>query len=192
MEIPTMPAEQGLTELLRNSRRGDSDSEARLMELVYNELRRMASGLLRSEARGHTLQTSALVHEAYLRMGGGQGIDAPNRAYFFSAAARGMRRVLVDHARRKHAQRRDAGERIAFNVEEIQAAIAGPHPADLCDVDEALNRLAKLDPRQAQIVELRFFGGLSSPETAEALGISEATVKRDWVMARAWLKGELE
>ena len=98
----------------------------------------------------------------------------------------------MDHARRKHAQRRGAGERIAFNVEEIQAVIAGPHTADLCDVDDALNRLAKLDPRQAQIVELRFFGGLSSPETAEALGISEATVKRDWVMARAWLKGELE
>jgi RNA polymerase sigma factor (TIGR02999 family) len=162
------------------------------MSLVYNELRSMAASLLRREAPGHTLQASALVHEAYLRLGGAGGIDVPQRAYFFGAAARAMRRVLVDHARRKNAQRRQASQRRDVQIEEINAVFKGPHPADLCDVDSAIERLAKLDPRQAQVVEMRFFAGLSSHETADALGVSQATVKRDWAMARAWLKGELQ
>ena len=183
-----MLADATLTETLFGCPGRDRNWEARLMELAYDELRRMASGLLRREAPGHTLQTSALVHEAYLRLGGGRPIAAPNRRYFFASAARAMRRVLVDHARRKHAERRDGGQRIDLDDAGL-AATQNSH--DMLALNSALTRLSNLDPRQAQVVELRFFGGLSVEETAEALGVSEKTVKRDWAMARAWLKGEL-
>ena len=159
------------------------------MELVYDELRRIASGLLRRETPGHTLQTSALVHEAYLRLAGERGLDASSRAYFFASAARAMRRVLIDHARRKQTQRRDAGLRIDLDTPALEP---GQIDRDMLVLDQALSRLAEMDPRQGQVVELRFFGGLSTEEIAQTLGVSDRTVKRDWAMARAWLKGELQ
>jgi RNA polymerase sigma factor (TIGR02999 family) len=154
--------------------------------MVYGELRQMAAGLLQHESTRGTLNTTALVHEAYLRLGGARGLSVPSRRYFFGAAAQAMRRVLVDRAREAKARKRGAAL-VDLDINAIPAeSLSG-----LTDLDDALQRLSRVDPRQAQVVELRFFGGLSSPEAAEVLGISEATVKRDWVMARAWLKGEL-
>jgi RNA polymerase sigma factor (TIGR02999 family) len=159
-----------------------------LFDLAYNELRRLASSYLRKERLDHTLQTSALVNEAYLRLRG-QAKPFQDRQHYIRVASHAMRQVLVDYARRRGALKRDAGERIDLD----QAAPV--HPGcleELLIIDAALAKLSGLDPRQAEIVELRFFGGLSVPETAEALAISEKTVKRDWAVARAWLRGELD
>lgn len=159
-----------------------------LMPEVYAELRRVAAAYLRRERPGQTLQPTALVNEAYLRLAG-QHPRFQNRAHFCAIAANAMRQILVERARAKHAQKRGGGApRITLN----EALAANPEPpVDIAALDEALTRLAALDPEQARIVELRFFGGLSVEETAEALGVSPATIKRHWAVARAWLAREL-
>ena len=161
-----------------------------MVPLVYEELRRQAQRYLRRESPGHTLQTTALVHEAYLRLVDQRTARWQSRAQFFGVAAQLMRRILVDHARSHHAAKR-GGSAIQVPLEEETAA-AEERDVDLLALDEALTRLAQLDERQAKVVELRYFTGLGIEETAEALGISPATVKREWTMARAWLKRELD
>jgi len=174
-----------VTELLAAWSGGDRTALDRLMPIVQSELRRLARSYLRGERSNHTLQTTALVNEAYLRLVGQQRVEWQDRAHFFGIAAQMMRRILVDHARRKQSQKRGAdATRVSLN-EEIDA---GPDAGvDVLALDEALEALGKLDARQARVVELRFFGGLSVEETAAALDISTATVKREWVTARAWL-----
>jgi len=161
----------------------------RLIPIVYDELRQQAHRYLRHERPGHTLQTTGLVHEAYLRLVDQRQEDWKNRAQFFGVAAQMMRRVLIDHARGKQAAKR-GGSGIQVTLEDATAA-AEERGLDLLELDEALTRLAALDPQQPKIVELRYFTGLGIEETSEVLGISPATVKREWAMARAWLRREL-
>jgi len=178
-----------VTNLLIELKNGNRDAESRLMPLVYGELRRLAGLYMRGERPGHTLQATALVHEAYLRLVGYEDVDWQNRAHFFGVAANLMRRILVDHARAKQAKKRGGGDQ---KVSLDQAVLVRPEaPEQFLALDEALERLAKRDPRQARIVELRYFGGLSEEETAEVLEISVRTVKRDWNVARAWLYQQL-
>ena len=178
-----------ITRLLGEMRAGDKAAESRLMEAVYPELRRIAGYYLKRERAGHTLQPTALVHEAYLQLLGDADIDWHNRTHFFAAAAQSMRRILVDYARMRKAAKRDgARERVdLFDV----LAISEERLDEMIDLDRALTRLAAWDPRQSRVVELRFFGGLSEDEVAEVLGIAPRTVNRDWNFARAWLHGEL-
>ncbi len=159
------------------------------MELVYGELHRIASRNMRRERGEHTLQTTALVHEAYLRLFGSDAITWQNRAHFYAVAARQMRRVLVDYARRVHSEKRGDGV-VKLSLWESDGA-AFEIDERLLAVDAALERLEPLDPRAAQIVELRFFGGLTEVEAAEALQVSVATLKRDWDFAKSWLAGQL-
>jgi RNA polymerase sigma factor (TIGR02999 family) len=180
---PRTPPAQELTDLLRAWEKGDPTAPDRLFSAVYGELRRLAASHLRRERSGHSLQPTALVHEVYLRLAGGQP-RFEDRAHFFRVAARAMRRVLVDRARRRNARKR--GQRPTLVT--IDAALTTPvGGTDVLRVDEALTDLSTLDPRQSQIVELRFFGGLSIEETAEVLDLSAATVKRDWSTAKAWI-----
>lgn len=178
-----------VTNLLIQLKNGNQDAQSRLIPLVYAELRRLAGVYMRRERSGHTLQATALVHEAYLRLAGQDGISWQNRAHFFGVAANIMRRILVDHARAKKAKKRGGSDqKVSFD----EAVLAQPEaPQQFPALDEALERLAKRDPRQSRIVELRFFGGLSDEETAEVLGISLRTVIRDWKVARAWLNQQL-
>ncbi len=167
---------------------GDAGALDHVLPLVYDELRKLAGSRLDAERSDHTLQTTALVHEAYLRL-----VDVPNlkwesRRHFFGIAAQAMRQILVDHARRRGAQKRGAGD---FVTLEDNVAGIGADPTDIISVDEALRRLAVLSPRAAKVVELRYFAGFDNEETAEVLGVSTATVKRDWLSARAWLQREL-
>jgi len=159
------------------------------MPVVYNELRRLAQRYMRNERPNHTLQPTALVHEAYLRLVGQRAVSWQGRAHFFGVAAQLMRRVLVDHARAQHAEKRGGNE----SRVELDEALAPSKEktVELLALDEALNRLAKRDPRQARIVEMRFFGGLSEEETARVLDVSTRTVKRDWTVARAWLYNQV-
>ena len=174
-----------LTNLLIQVKNGNGDAQSKLIPLVYAELRRIAARYMRGERPGHSLQATALVHEAYLRLAGQKEMSWQNRAHFFGVAANIMRRILVDHARAKQAKKRGGSEQ---KVSIDEAVLVQPDPPqDFLALDEALDRLAKRDPRQSRIVELRFFGGLSEEETAEVLGISLRTVKRDWKVARAWL-----
>ena len=179
---------QPVSELLAQWRAGDEESLRRLIPLVYNELRRLAHHHLRRERPGHTLQTTALVHEAYLCLMKQQPTDFENRAHFFGVCANLMREILVQYARRRKAAKRDAGYRLTFD-----GAVELPESRslDLVALDDALHELAKLDPQQSRIVELRFFGGLSIEETSHVLGISPATVKRHWTTARVWLHDEI-
>jgi RNA polymerase sigma factor (TIGR02999 family) len=182
-------ASQPVSELLAQWQAGDEESLRRLIPLVYNELRRVAHNHLRKERPDHTLQTTALVHEAYLcLMKHQQPKEFVNRAHFFAICANLMRQILVQYARRRKAAKRDAGYKLT-----LEGAIALPQTrsVDLVALDDALNELAKLDPQQSRIVELRFFAGLSIEETAEVLGISPATVKRHWTTARVWLHDEV-
>ena len=167
----------------------DTPSDQALLELVYKELHRLASSFLRQERPGHTLQTSALVNEAYLRLRNTSVMRFEDRQHYVRIASRAMRRVLVDYARRRRRLKRETGERI--EIDRV-AVIGQPHLEEYLTIDTALQKLAKLDARQAEIVQLRFFGGLSVPETAQTLEISEKTVKREWAVARAWLRGELD
>ncbi len=185
--MPSPP--ENVTRLLQAWSGGDREALDRLFPTLYEELRRQAARHLRAERAGHTLQTTALVHEAYLRLVDQREVRCQNRAHFFGIAAQAMRRILVDHARSRHAAKR-GGSAIQVPLEEAHA-VADASGVDLLDLDEALTRLAALDPQQARIVELRYFSGMSIEETAEVLGISPATVKRDWSMARAWLRREL-
>lgn len=165
-------------------------SAARLMPIVYDELRRLAAGYLRRERPGQTIQATALVHEAYVRLVAEQAHHWKNRTHFLAVAALSMRQILVQRARRRHAAKRgDDPERITLD----DRLLASPHSPslDVLALDEALDRLAALDPQQARIVELRYFGGLTIEEIAEELAISPATVKRHWTLARAWLKRAL-
>ena len=179
----------GVTGLLQAWGGGDAAALDQLVPIVYEELHRQAQRYLRREAPGHTLQTTALVHEAYLRLVDQREARWQNRAQFFGIAAQLMRRILVDYARRHQAAKR-GGSAIQVPFEE-GAVAAAESDVDLVTLDDALTRLAVLDPQQARVVELRYFTGLGIEETAEALGISPATVKREWAMARAWLKREL-
>jgi RNA polymerase sigma factor (TIGR02999 family) len=179
-----------VTELLLNWRRGDEDAREQLIPLVYGELRRVARRYLRKERPDHTLQSGALVHEAYLRLLREKTPQWENRAHFFGFAAQLMRHILVDHARSRNAAKRGAGvPRLALDEE---MALSRGRDLDLLALDDALNRLAELDPQQSKLIELRFFGGLSIEETAVVLNISPATVKREWTTARAWLQREMK
>ena len=174
-----------VTGLLKAWSRGDLAARDELVPLVYAELRRRAAAYLRRERRDHTLQPTALVHEAYLRLIGQTHTTWKNRSQFCAIAAQMMRRILVDHAREHQADKRPgAGLRVALDD---RIGAADPAGYELLQIDRALDELARLDPRQAQIVELRFFGGLSEQEVATALSVSRATVTREWQMARAWL-----
>jgi RNA polymerase sigma-70 factor, ECF subfamily len=177
-----------ITALLRDWSGGDREALERLMPAVYGELRRLAASYLKSERPDHTLQPTALVHEAYLRLSNQRSVDWVNRAHFFGISARIMRRILVDHARRRGAIKRD-GSVLRLTAPEAGAADRAP---GLIALDAALTSLEALDPQQARVVELRFFGGMTVEETAEATGVSTATVKREWRTARAWLKREIE
>ena len=178
-----------VTQLLRSLCAGARDAEPRLMELVYEELRRRASALMSGERGGHTLTPTALVHEAYLRLTAAYDHTFESRAHFLAIAATAMRRILVDHARARAAAKRGPGERIP--LDDLQ--IASPmRDAQILALDEALTRLAELSPRQCRVVELRFFGGLTESEVASLLGLTRRTVNRDWEMARSWLFGQVE
>jgi RNA polymerase sigma-70 factor, ECF subfamily len=180
---------QNITRLLLDWRNGDQTALDRLMPLVYEELRRMANHYMRNERRGHTLQTSALVNEAYLRLVDHENIEWQNRAHFFGVAAQAMRRILVDHARSRNYQKRGGGAQ-QVSLDEAMT-LAEDRAAELLALDEALQELAKMDERKSRVVELRYFGGLSLEETAEALGVSVPTVTRDWSTAKAWLMREM-
>jgi len=173
-----------VTQLLIRWNQGDEQALRDLVPIVYQELRRLAHYHLRSERPEHTLQTTAIVHEAYVRLVRGQPIEVLNRTHFFALASRLMRQVLVDYARSRNAAKRDGGCRVSLtNVLEIPFTI----DEDLLALDRALNELACMDERQARIVELKFFGGLSSSAAASELGVSRATVDREWAIARLWL-----
>jgi RNA polymerase sigma factor (TIGR02999 family) len=175
-----------VTELLLASQAGSQDAMDRLVPLVYAELKTLAAAYLRSERPDHSLQTTGLVHEAWLKLVNGQRTTWESRAHFFGIAALAMRRILVDHARRRRA--RGDGAHISLDDHIPGAPSTGD---DVLAVDAALGRLAELDPRQARIVELRYFAGLTIEQTADTIGVSPATVKREWTMAKAWLMREL-
>jgi RNA polymerase sigma factor (TIGR02999 family) len=174
---------------LARARAGDASASADLMPLAYDDLRRLADGYLRNERAGHTLQPTALVHEAWLRLFEGSDLQDLDRAHFLGIAAVAMRRILVEHARARHAAKRGSD---AARVTLSSAVLfqVGPD-VDVLALDEALARLAALDARQARVVELRFFGGLSMDEVAELVGVSKRAVESDWTLARAWLHREL-
>jgi len=178
-----------VTEVLNELAKGDERALDRLLPVVYRELKRLAAGYLRSERAEHTLQPTALAHEAYLRLVGREEIQWQNRAHFLGVAARAMREILVDHARRRKALKRGGGQALTLYDEALP--VAGGRPVAFDDLDQALVDLARLSERQAKVVELRYFGGLTIEETGEVLGISPVTVKRDWATARAWLYREL-
>jgi RNA polymerase sigma factor (TIGR02999 family) len=189
-----------VTDLLRAWGAGDSQASDAVAPLVYDELRRQAELALRREGDGHTLQTTALAHEAWLRLDAQREMHWDNRSQFFAVAAQIMRRILVDHARRRHALKRGAAPtQVALEAVDREdqghgasAARSSLDPVDLLALDDALARLAALDPQKARLVELRYFAGLSMPEAADALGVSLATAGREWAIARMWLRRELE
>ncbi len=185
--MDTGPGE--ITRLLGELREGKRDAEARLMEAVLPELKRRAASYLRGERHGHTLQTTALVNEAYLELTGRSQVDWKDGPHFFAVAAEAMRRILVDYARARNAAKRGGG-RHKVELSEVMV-ISEDRLEEALAVDEALTRLAEWDPRQSRVVEMRFFGGLSEEDVAEVLGVSSKTVKRDWKVAKAWLHGEL-
>ena len=182
------PIEPDLTALLRDASEGNQNALDLLMPLVYGELRKIAASYLRQERKDHTLQPTALVHEAYLRLTHQKDVAWQNRAHFFGIAAQMMRRILVDHARKRQAAKRDAS---AWKVATAEVDGGAESAPELLALDRALEELEKIDPQQAKIVELRFFGGLTVEETAEVAGISPRTVKREWRTAKAWLRREI-
>jgi RNA polymerase sigma factor (TIGR02999 family) len=184
------PSSIDMTLLLKEVSRGNQEALAELIPTVYDELRRLAAHYLRRERSDHTLQATALVHEAYLHLVDQRQVDWKNRNHFFGVAAHLMRRVLLMHAREHRAAKRGGGSARHISLEDT-AIVSPAHSDDFVVLDELLNRLAALDPQQERIVELRFFGGLSVEETADLMGISTATVKRDWAMAKAWLAREM-
>jgi len=177
-----------VTELLAKWRAGDQEALDALVPLVYNELRKAAHRYLRNERPAHTLQSTALVHEAYLRLGRQEVKEFENRAHFLAISAQLMRQILVEYARGRNAAKRNAGYRVMLDD---TLNLFKARSVDLVALDDALKELARLDPRQSRVVELRFFGGLSTEETAAVLGISSATVKRDWSTARIWLRHQM-
>lgn len=178
-----------ITALLVELRRGNQDAEAKLIPLVYRELHRLAAHYMRRERPNHTLQPTALVNEAYLRLAAEPERNWQDRAHFFGFAARLMRQILVEHARARQAEKRSAfAQKVSLDE---TLGFSRERPRELIALDDALKCLEQLNPRQSRVVELRFFGGLSVEETAEVLGTSARTVKRDWNVARAWLLGQL-
>jgi RNA polymerase sigma-70 factor (ECF subfamily) len=184
-------ANEDVTRLLRNWSRGDEKAASELFPIVYDELRRLARRYMSHERPDHTLQATALIHEAYVRLVGQHRREWQNRTQFFAVAAQMMRRVLVDHARKRAYQKRGGVGNVRLDVE--QSALLAPERREqIIALDSALERLAAFDARKARVVELRYFGGLEAQEIAEVLGISTVTVTRDWKMARAWLRQELQ
>jgi RNA polymerase sigma factor (TIGR02999 family) len=180
-----------VTLLLGKLKQGSKEAEAELIPLVYKELRRIAGYYMRDERAGHTLQPTALVNEVYLRLVGQTRVEWKNRAHFLGVAAQLMRRILVDHARERVAGKR-GGRQIRIELDDFDMGnVSDQRQEEVLAVDEAVSRLAAFDPQQGRIVEMRYFGGLTVEETAEALAVSPRTVKREWAMARAWLGAEL-
>ena len=179
-----------VTALLLSWSAGDSEAPAKLMPLVYDELRRLARDYLRHERPGHTLQPTALVNEAYMRIVDQRRVNIENRAQFFGLAAQLMRHILVDHARARAAGKRGGAQLHRLSLDETRVAVED-RAAELVALDEALRSLAQIDPRKSRVVEMRFFGGLSVEETAGALGVSGKTVMREWRIAKVWLHREL-
>jgi RNA polymerase sigma factor (TIGR02999 family) len=189
VQVASLPPSR-VSELLQNWGRGDQGAREALIPLVYDELRRLARRHLRRERPDHTLQSAALVNEAYLRLTRQNSFQWQSRAHFFAVAAQMMRHILVDHARNRRAAKRGAGApRLTLNAD---IALPREREVDIVALDDALNQLAALDLQQSRVVELRFFGGLSIEETALVLGVSPATVKREWATARAWLHREIK
>lgn len=178
------------TILIREIRRGQPGAKSALLEGVYGELRAMAGALLRGRQNGQTLQPTALVHEAWLKLGAAAGLEVADRAHFMAIAATAMRQILVDHARARNAAKRGGGAR-RLTLDDLHATSGDSAPEDVLAIDDCLKRLEALDARQARVVEMRVFAGMTVPETAEALGVSTRTVELDWRMARAWLAREL-
>jgi RNA polymerase sigma factor (TIGR02999 family) len=178
-----------VTELLGRAQRGEADAQAELVPQVYSELRALAASYLRGQRRDHTLQPTALVHEAFLRLVRADASAWQDRAHFFAVAATAMRQILTDHARRRQAAKRGGAEQVRVT---LSGVAAGDSPIDLIALNDILTKLAALDERQARIVELRFFGGLTEEEVASALGVSLRTVQKDWRSAKAWLLTELD
>jgi RNA polymerase sigma factor (TIGR02999 family) len=184
-----MPTVSETTQLLRAWAAGDRDALEQLTPRVYDELRRIAGHFMRGQRPGRTIQTTALVHEAYIKLIDVNNVDWQHRAHFFAVSAQIMRRILLDRARRSTAAKR-GGPKLRLNLDELPDVGSGP-ARELVALDDALNTLAEIDPRKARVVELRFFGGLSVPETAAVLKVSPETVLRDWKLARSWLLAEL-
>jgi RNA polymerase sigma-70 factor (ECF subfamily) len=184
---PASPSQ--VTELLARWSHGEEAAREKLVPLVYDELRRVARRCLAGQPQDQTLQSTALVHEAYLRLVGRSEVHWQNRVHFFAVAARLMRGILVDHARMRHAAKR-GGSNLTLTLDDALAPLK-QRELDLVALDDALNALATLDPKQGQLVELRFFAGLSIEDTSHVMGLSPATVKREWATARAWLYGEM-
>ena len=188
MRGPVTSQSGEITELLKQLTAGNREAESKLVPLVYEQLRRLATSYMRRERPDHTLQPTALVHEAYLKLMDQRRVSWQNRSHFYRLAARLMRRVLVDHAREVNASKRAKGQKVALDE---SLAYSKEKPSELLAIDEALSRLAETEPRLGQVVELRFFGGCSEEEIARIVGVSARTVKRDWKLARAWLYAEL-
>ena len=186
---PVDASQSEVTRLLKEWGDGRQEALDQLLPRIYAEMRRLASSYLRRERPDHTLQPTALVHEAFIRLVDQKAVRWQNRAHFFGIAAQAMRRILVDHARAHAADKRGAGEK-PVALDDASIAIGAPD-IDVLALDEVLTRLARLDPQQSRVVELRFFGGLTMEETAEVLDISPATVGREWTLAKAWLYAEL-
>ena len=181
------PSASHVTRLLIDWRSGNQAALDELLPLVYKELRKLAQARLRDEPQGHTLQATALVHEAYVRLVDLNRLTFADRTHFFAVAARVMRQVLVDHARRKRSDKR-GGDATRLTLDGVEAQASSPSPdVDVLDLDIALEELAAVDERMARVVELKFFVGLTLEETAQAVGVSHATVERDWMVAKAWL-----
>jgi RNA polymerase sigma factor (TIGR02999 family) len=186
----THPATQPVTELLLELRHGQTGAMDRLFPLVYEELRRIARRALRGERTGHTLGTTGLVHEAYIRLADQTRLESNDRAHFYGIAARAMRRILVDHARRHRAAKRGGADRQMIALDEALLGVEERAEA-LLALDEALSELEGVDPRLGQVVQCRFFGGLTEEETGEVLGVTARTVRRDWLKAKGWLHRHL-
>jgi len=182
--------EHNITQMLQNWSEGNAQALDELMPLVYEELHRQAARYLRRERQDHTLQTTALIHEAYLKLIDQRDVRWESRTHFFAISAQAMRRILVDYARAKHSNKRGGGD-AKISLEETILITSEEKGIDLIALDEALTRLAEIDPQQARVVELRYFGDLSLDETAEAMQISRATVAREWNTAKVWLHREL-
>jgi RNA polymerase sigma factor (TIGR02999 family) len=185
-----MSDNQEVTMLLSALTRGEEAAASKLMPVVYNELRRLAGIYMRREREDHTLQATALVHEAYLKLIDQRSVNWQSRAHFFGISAQLMRRILIDHAR-GHKRDKRGGDQQKVSLDDV-FLFAEQESDELLAVDDSLNRLARLDPRQARVVELRFFGGLSVEEAADVMGVSPKTVKREWSVAKAWLAADLK
>lgn len=185
-----MTAQEDITRMLEDLSAGRSGAEEALLPLIYDELRGLARHYMHFERPGHTLQTTALVHEAYLKLGGDRGMEWEGRNHFLRVAAQAMRHILIDHARKKRSLKK-GGDRLREPLDKAVELFEKTSLVDLVDLDSALDRLGKIEQQLVRIVELRFFGGFTVLETAQILGISKTTVKHDWSLARAWLKQQI-